>query len=160
MADDPVPYMERTRLYYRALGYDSDYVWASFADVPFVRLQKPLAEAKIALLTTASPPDRGNTDSSNVRHVWSGLVADPLERPFTDNVAWDKEPTHTRDRGSYLPIEVATALAGDGVFAGLAAHFHGIPTEYSQRKTLEVDAPQVLSRLRDDGADAAILCPL
>ena len=118
------------------------------------------AESKIALLTTASPPDRGNVDGSGVRHVWSGLVADPPERPFTDNVAWDKESTHTRDRGSYLPIEVATELAGEGVFAGLAAHFHGIPTEYSQRKTLDVDAPQVLSRLRDDGADAAILCPL
>ena len=63
-ADQPVPYMERTRLYYRALGYESDYVWATFADVPFARLHKPLAEAKIALLTTASPPDRGNVDSS------------------------------------------------------------------------------------------------
>jgi hypothetical protein len=160
MADQPVPYMERTRLYYRALGYESDYVWATFADVPFARLRKPLTQSKIALLTTASPPDRGNVDSFGVRHVWSGLVADPPEHPFTDNVAWDKESTHTRDRGSYLPIEVATALAGEGVFAGLAAHFHGIPTEYSQRKTLGVDAPQVLSRLRADGADAAILCPL
>src|SRR3954470_17871310 len=119
-ADQPVPYMERTRLYYRALGYDSDYVWAMFADVPFVRLQKPLAEAKIALLTTASPPDRGNVDSFGVRHVWSGLVADPPERPSTDNVAREKEPTHTRHRGSYLPIEVPTELMGEGVFAGLA----------------------------------------
>src|SRR5688572_17009969 len=80
MVDEPVPYMERTRLYYRALGYASDYVWATFADVPFVRLQKPLAEAKIGLLTTASPPDRGNVDGSGMRHVWSGLVADPPER--------------------------------------------------------------------------------
>lgn len=160
MAGQPVPYMERTRLYYRALGYESDYVWATFANVPFARLHKPLARSKIALLTTASPPARDNVDGAGVRHVWSGLVADPPEQLFTDNVAWDKESTHTRDRGSYLPIEAATELAGEGAFAGLAVHFHGIPTEYSQRKTLEVDAPQVLSRLRDDGADAAILCPL
>ena len=152
--------MDRTRLYYRALGYDSDYVWATFADVPFVRLQKPLAEAKIALLTTASPPDRGNVDSFGVRHIWSGLVADPPERPFTDNVAWDKESTHTEDRASFLPIEAASELAAAGLFAALAPRFHGVPTEYSQRKTLEEDAPQVLARLRDDGADAAILCPL
>src|SRR5919106_1732766 len=103
-------------------------------------------------------PDRRNVDGAGVRHVWSGSVADPPERPFTDNVAWDKESTHTRDRGSYLPIEVATELASEGVFAGIAAHFHGIPTEYSQRKTLTADAPQVLSRLRDDGADVAVLC--
>ena len=49
---------------------------------------------------------------------------------------------------------------GEGRIGGLAPRFHGVPTEYSQRKTLEEDAPQVLARLRDDGADAAILCPL
>ena len=38
--DAPIPYMERTRHYYRALGYDQDYVWANFDDVPFARLSK------------------------------------------------------------------------------------------------------------------------
>ena len=44
--------------------------------------------------------------------------------------------------------------------ARLAPRFHGVPTEYSQRKTLEEDAPEVLRRLRDDGAEAAILVPI
>jgi hypothetical protein len=35
-----------------------------------------------------------------------------------------------------------------------------VPTEYSHRKTLTEDAPEVLARLRDDGAQAAILVPL
>ena len=55
-ADAPVGYMERTRLYYRALGYDGDYVWSQYDDVPFATLAKPLDEAKIALVTTASAP--------------------------------------------------------------------------------------------------------
>lgn len=160
MVDQPVPYMERTRLYYRALGYQDDYVWATFEDVPFARLRKPLAEARISLITTASPPDMPNRDGQGVRHVWSGRVSPPPDQLFTDNVAWDKESTHTRDRGSYLPIEVAAELAAGGLFASLADHFHGVPTEYSHRKTLTEDAPQVLSRLRTDGADGAILCPL
>jgi hypothetical protein len=42
----------------------------------------------------------------------------------------------------------------------LAARFHGVPTEYSQRKTLTEDAPDILSRVREDRADAAVLCPL
>ena len=37
---EPVPYMERTRQYYRALGYTKDYVWAKFDDVPFAPLRK------------------------------------------------------------------------------------------------------------------------
>ena len=159
-SNEPVRYMERTRRYYRALGYEQDYVWAHYADVPFARLAKPLADCRIALVTTASPLTAVRADGSVAKQVWSGSVSPPPESLFTDNVAWDKESTHTRDRESFLPIETAGLLAREGRFAGLAAHFHGVPTEYSQRKTLTADAPQVLSRLRADGADAAILCPL
>ncbi|MFZ5781219.1 MAG: hypothetical protein ACOY4R_13580 [Pseudomonadota bacterium] len=158
--DEPVRYIERTRQYYRALGYERDYVWASFADVPFARLAKPLAAFRIGLVTTASPIRAPGEDAPTVRRVWSGSTAAPPQSLFTDNLAWDKESTHTRDRESFLPVETAAALAREGLFAGLTPRFHGVPTEYSQRKTVEEDAPQVLSRLRDDGADAAILCPL
>ena len=154
-ADAPVRYMERTRHYYRALGYAKDYVWATFADVPFMPLPKPLSDLRIALITTASP-----ADFDGVKRVWSGAVSPPPQKLFTDNVAWDKESTHTDDRASFLPIEAASGLARDGLFKGLTARFHGVPTEYSQRKTIEEDAPEILARVREDGADAAILCPL
>jgi hypothetical protein len=153
---EPVCYIERTRDYYRALGYPTDYVWATHDDVPFARLAKPLAECRVALITTASPANF----TGGRKKLWAGEIAPPPPKLFTANLAWDKESTHTDDRGSFLPIEVASELAHDGVFAGLTRHFVGVPTEYSHRKTTEEDAPQVLSRLRDDGADAAILCPL
>jgi D-proline reductase (dithiol) PrdB len=158
--EGPVAYMARTRAYYRALGYDNDYVWAHHADVPFAALPKPLASMRLGLVTTASPPGLANRDARGVRHVWSGKVDPPPGDLFTDNLAWDKESTHTRDRGSYLPVEVAAALATQGRFAALARRFHGVPTEYSQRKTVEEDAPELLKRLREDGADGAILCAL
>ena len=156
----PVRYIERTRDYYRALGYAKDYVWATYADVPFVRLAKPVSEARIGLVTTASAGDPSAHGPGYVRQVWSGAVAPPPTDLFTANLAWDKDSTHTRDRESFLPIETVSALVREGCVGGLAAHFHGVPTEYSQRKTIDDDAPQVLRRLRDDGADAAILCPL
>lgn len=152
---EPVPYMERTRQYYRALGYTKDYVWATFAEVPFAPLHKPLSETRIALITTANPPD-----CSGIRHLWQGSTASPPSVLHTGDLAWDKESTHTEDRESFLPIEVASKLAAEGVFAGLTSRFHGVPTDYSHLKTSEVVAPKVLERLREDGADAAILCPL
>ncbi len=152
----PIPYMERTRNYYRALGYEQDYVWAHFDDVPFARLGKPLSRTRIALVTTATPADfKGGR-----REVWSGDVFPPPSKLFTDNLAWDKESTHTDDRGTFLPIEAAAALAGEGVIGGLTRSFHGVPTEYSHRKTMTEDAPQLLERLLEGGADAAILCAL
>ena len=155
VADAPIRYMERTRHYYRALGYARDYVWAHFEDVPFARLPKPLSQLRIALITTASP-----VDFDGVKRVWSGNVSPPPERLHTDSVAWDKESTHTRDRESFLPIEAASDLAKAGLFAGLTPRFHGVPTEYSQRRTIEHDAPEILKRVRADGADAALLSPL
>jgi D-proline reductase (dithiol) PrdB len=154
-ADLPITYMDRTRHYYRALGYTRDYIWATFDDVPFSELTKPISESRIALVTTASP-----IDFDGVRRVWSGPVSPPPPKLFTNNVAWDKESTHTNDRASFLPIEAAAELASEGLFGGLTARFHGVPTEYSQRKTLTEDAPQILARVREDGADAAVLCPL
>jgi hypothetical protein len=155
VADAPINYRERTRHYYRALGYARDYVWATFDDVPFAPLPKPLSQSRIALITTASP-----IDFDGVKRVWSGNVSPPPPSLYTDNVAWDKESTHTKDRESFLPIEAASKLAVEGMFARLTARFHGVPTEYSQRKTREEDAPAILQRIREDGADAALLCPL
>ncbi len=158
--DQPVGYMERTRIYYRALGYRADYVWAHHDEVPFTRPAKPLTQARIALLTTASPMDESNRDAKGWRHVWSAPISPPPDRLSTADLAWDKETTHTDDRESFLPIQAASRLAEAGRFAGLTHRFHGVPTEYSQRKTLAQDAPAALARLREDGADAAILCAI
>ena len=89
-ADVPIKYMDRTRHYYRALGYTGDYIWATFDDVPFSQLAKPLSESRIALVTTASPLDFDGVS------VWSGHVSPPPPKLFTDNVAWDKESTTKR----------------------------------------------------------------
>lgn len=157
--EEPVRYMERTRDYYRALGYAKDYVWAHHENVPFARLAKPLREARIGLITTAHPPDKSNHDAKGVRHVWSGRV-DPLAELNTDNLAWDRESTHTQDRESFLPIKALNEWAREGLIGSLTARFHGAPTGYSQKKTNEMDAPEILARLREDGADAVFISAL
>ncbi len=158
-SEQTVRYIERTRDYYRALGYEKDYVWANYADVPFARLAKPLREARIGLVATAHPADKSNHDAAGIRHVWSGDI-DPLPVVNTDNLAWDRESTHTEDRESFLPIATLYRLAKDGVFGSLAPRFHGAPTGYSQKKTNETDAPELLKRLREDRVDAVLLTAL
>jgi hypothetical protein len=155
----PVSYMERTRNYYRALGYNKDYVWAKHADVPFSRLIRPVSAMKLALITTAGPGDRSHRDKRNRRQVWSGQVNSP-PATFDTDMAWDKEATHTDDRETFLPIDAARRLVVDGTLGSLAASFHTAPTDYSQQKTTEQDAPEILLRLRGEGVDAAILTAL
>jgi hypothetical protein len=59
--DAPIPYMQRTRDYYQALGF-APYRWAHFADVPFTPLARPLARARVGLITTAAPFQPGAGD--------------------------------------------------------------------------------------------------
>ena len=45
--DSPVPYMQRTRDYYTAIGYTTPYRWAHYVEAPFQPLKKPLAQSRV-----------------------------------------------------------------------------------------------------------------
>ncbi len=154
---EPVPYMERTRRYYAAQGFERPYLWAQNDAVPFARPVKPLPESVLALITTATLEPRRETDPRAVR---SGFVAAVPDRLYADDLAWDRRATHLDDLNSFFPVDRLDDLIGSGRLSGLAARFHCVPTEYSQRRTLTTDAPEILKRCREDHADLAMLVPL
>lgn len=158
-----VSYIDRTREFYAAQGYERSYRWARFREVPFAPLSKPLAECRAALVTTASP-HRDQRPRDGVlradKSVWSGSTVEPPDRLYTDDLAWDKEATHTDDVESFLPLRQLAAFAAEGRIGSVAERFHGVPTDYSQRNTSEQDAPEILRRCNEDGVDVALLVPL
>lgn len=157
MTAQPVRYMDRTRRYYAAQGFEKAYAWAHFDDTPFAPLAKPVADSTLVLITTAALYDRQATDP---RMVASGEVAEPPERLFGNDLSWDKRETHLDDLNSYFPIDRLRELVAEGRLGGIAPRFHCVPTEYSQRRTMTNDAPEILARCQEDGADIALLVPL
>ncbi|HVG81978.1 MAG TPA: glycine reductase [Methylomirabilota bacterium] len=164
--DAPIRYIERTRAYYQALGYGAPYEWAHYAEVPFQPLRKPLAEARVALVTTAAPYQPGKGDqmlpayngAAKFFAVYSGgSDGDPDLR--IAHVAVDRKHTTGADIGSYFPLRALRAAAGQGRIGALAPRFHGMPTNRSHRVTLEIDVVELLVRCRADEAHAAILVP-
>ena len=83
----------------------------------------------------------------------------PPERLYANDLSWDKDATHMEDRGSYFPVAPLLAAREDGRIGDLAERFHCVPTDYSKRRTREVDAPEILKRCREDAADVALLVP-
>jgi len=152
-----VPYMKRTRDFYRAQGYSADYQWAQFDDTPFGRLQKPLSDCTVAVITTAMPDTE---QGRSKRQVHSAVSFPPPDSMFTDELSWHKTMTHTNDVASFLPLAQLKGCEEDGLIGKLADRFHSIPTEYSQRNTLQNDAPDILARCQRDSVDVAILVPL
>jgi len=79
---------------------------------------------------------------------------------FTNDLFWDKDATHTNDLGSFLPLEHLATMQSEGRIGSASPRFYGIPTDYSQRRTREVDAPEVVAWCQDDELDVVILVPL
>ena len=154
-----VSYIDKSREYYAARGYGNPYRWAHFEDVAFAAMLRPLAQSVVTLITTAHLiPAEGEAPS--LHSVYSVPSDDPPDRLSTDGLFWDRNATHTNDLDSYFPVHRLHELVREGRIGGLTRRLHGVPTEYSQRLTQERDAPEVLRRCREDGADAAILVPL
>jgi hypothetical protein len=165
--DVPIPYLQRTRDYYAALGYTEPYRWAHYAHAPFQPLQKPLAQSRVALVTTAAPyhPDKGNQgprapyNAAAKFHGVYSLDASQDHDLRISHVTIDRDHTTGEDPGTYFPLRELRRAASLGRIGSVAPRFHGAPTNRSHRVTLEVDCPELVERCKADGADAAILVP-
>src|SRR3984893_9847037 len=163
--DAPIPYRQRIRDYYQALGYGAPYRWAHYAEVPFAPLNKPLAESRVALVTTAAPyqPDKGDQGpgapynaASKFYTVYSGDSAVDHDLRIS-HVAIDRAHTTAEDSNTWFPLPQLRRCAEAGRIGEVAPRFHGAPTNRSRRTTLETDCPELLARCRADGAEAAVL---
>ena len=163
---DPVPYMTRTRDWYLALGFDNPYVWAHFDDVPFARLARPLSETVVALVTTAAPyqPDKGPQGpgapynaAAKFYELWSGDARADHDTRIS-HVAIDRVHTSMADPNTWFPLPALREMEGT-LIGRLAPRVHGLPTNRSQRHTLDVDAPELLRRCREDGVEAVVFVP-
>jgi D-proline reductase (dithiol) PrdB len=150
-----VSYIDKSREYYAASGYERPYRWARYEDVPFSRLGKPLSQSRIGVVTTA---DRAPGAAPRTAKLFAAPNGEGGGL-FTEK-SWDREATHTRDPETYLPLARLTEHVTAGHVASLSPRFYGVPTDYSQRLTLEHDAPQIEAWMREDGVDVALLVPL
>ena len=163
--DAPIPYMQRIRDYYQALGYGAPYRWAHYTEVPFRPLAKRLAECRVALITTAAPYQPGKGDqgpgapynaAAKFYRVYSGNAAVDHDLRIS-HVAIDRAHTTAEDGNTWFPLPELRRCAAAGRMGEVAPRFHGAPTNRSQRATIERDCPELLARCRADGVEAAVL---
>ncbi len=156
-----VSYIDKSREYYAAQGYPAPYQWPYHHEVPFQVLSKPLSACTVGVVTTAffpqgqEPPGVPGIPS---KQAYAAPADPPPNAMFTQDLAWDKDATHTDDVETYLPLRRLAEL--EGRIGALSKRFYGVPTDYSQRRTRDLDAPAILDWCREDGVDVALLVPL
>lgn len=154
-----VSYIDRSREYYAAQGYDRPYQWARPEEAPALQpLPAPLAELRLGLVTSAFPlPPAGERPPVEAPYA---QAVDPLPTGgFTADDNRDQSVAPANERESYLPLARLGELAADGRIGSLSPRFYGAPFDYSQRRTITGDAPAVADLLRADGVDVAVLAP-
>jgi D-proline reductase (dithiol) PrdB len=165
--DRPIPYMQRTREYYRAIGYDTSYRWAHYNDAPFQPLSKPLSKSRVTLITTASPfdPSKGDQGPSakynggaKFFEVYAGDTSKQHDLRIS-HIAYDRTHTSAKDSNTWFPLPQLLRFATEGDIGEVAPRFLGAPTNRSHRVTIETDAPEILARCKADEIDAAVLVP-
>jgi D-proline reductase (dithiol) PrdB len=165
--DQPVRYIERTRNYYLGLGYETPYVWAHYIDVPFTPLQKPLNQSILGLVTTAVPFDiNKGPQGPGAPYNAAAKFYDPYIHSIDEgadlriaHVGIDRRNANMQDSNCWFPLNAAKRAVAKGRIQSLSKHFYGLPTNRSQRHTLEIDAPLILSKMRADQVDVAVLIP-
>ncbi|HQT21401.1 MAG: glycine reductase [Polynucleobacter sp. 16-46-70] len=165
--DQPIRYIERTRNYYHGLGYENPYVWAHYLEVPFTPLKKTLNQSVLGLVTTAVPfdPSKG-AQGPGAPYNAAAKFYEPFTRSIQEqadlriaHVGVDRKNANMEDGNCWFPLEAAKRASATGRIQSLSKNFYGLPTNRSQRHTLEIDAPLILSKMRADHVDVAVLIP-
>jgi D-proline reductase (dithiol) PrdB len=134
---------------------------------PGTILQKPLAEARIALVTTAGlfTPDQTPFDASmrggdhSFRVIPSGTEVNTLRIAHRSD-AFDIRGIES-DKNLALPFDRFRTLVEEGVVGSMAPrHFSFMGSITAPGRLIATTAPEVERMLLDDAVDAVLLTPV
>src|SRR3984957_1670392 len=133
--DSPIPYMQRTRDYYKAIGYTTPYRWAHYLQAPFAAVKKPLNQCNVAIVTTAAPyqPDKGDqgpgaayNGSAIFYQVYSGDTNHDHDLRIS-HIGYDRVHTTATDSNTWFPLPALRRAATAGRIGRIAPRFHRAP---------------------------------
>jgi D-proline reductase (dithiol) PrdB len=152
-------YIDKSREFYAAQGFEKPYRWPRPAEPPALqRLRGPLREMRLGVITSAFPLVEG--DGPQPVEVPYAHATDPLPTGrFSADENRDTVAAPANERESFLPLQRMQELVAAGRIGSLSPRFYGVPFDYSQRRTIEQDAPAILEMLRVDEVDVALLAP-
>ena len=141
------------------------------AEIPWAEVRKPLAESRLALLSTAGLSMRGDAPFDMEMERKTPTRGDPSWRRLrSDATSASVEANHlhidtgyiARDLNVALPLDRTRELVAEGVVGALAdSHYSTMGYQGSDTSTLENEsAPQIAAAMRSEEVDLALLAPV
>ena len=159
-------YIERSRRYYSELGY-TPYQWSQFKDVPFTELKALIAECRVTLISTAGQkiPTAGaqgpGADYNAKAKFFKTFTLPTTPTPDLriSHLSYDRKHCAADDPRTWLPVQALRRAEARGLIGHLADEVIGLPTNRSQRVTLEQDCLDVVAHCQRLKTDVALLVP-
>ena len=132
------------------------------ATAPFTPLARPLAACRLAIVTTAGLHRRndrpfGPADQS-YRVIPSATPTIDIIQSHT-SLGFDRVPI-MRDVNISFPVDRLRELVARGALGGLAPNHYSFMGAQREASRIETDTgPEVARRLRQEGADVALITP-
>ena len=163
MKPTPIGYMQRTRENYEKLGFEP-YQWFQADTAPaFAPVEKPLAESRLGLVSTAGAYVRGQVayhyrDDTGIRSIPADTrVADLRFSHIMENLLVEAR----QDPCVVFPLEALRRLADEGVIGEPAANYYScMGGVYSTRRVREELIPDLEAALAKERLDLLLLVPL
>lgn len=157
-----VSYIDKSREYYAAQGYEKPYQWATNDDAPLTPLPKPLSACKVGLITTSYflPDDFVYRIPADLPRVPHAASRDEVANLDNTHLSWAHDETNTDDPETFLPLARLDEAVAAGRIGSVSDRFYCLPTQYSHRQTQRRDTPQILEWLTEDEVDVVLMVPL
>ena len=125
-------------------------------------LDKPLSEAKLALVTTAGIHRRGDAPfargDQSYRVIPAGTPPAEILQSHT-SIGFDRVPMY-RDINVCFPLDRLRELVERGVIGTLSDRFYSfLGAQRDPRQIVGETGPEVADRLRNEGTDVVLLTP-
>lgn len=143
------------------------YRWRRIDPVPFAPLRRPLAEAKVAIVSSAGlvPPDQPPFDNDvrggdwSHREIASSIDVSTLVDAHRSR-SYDHAGVHA-DPNLAFPLDRLHELAADGVIGAVNhRHFSFMGSITAPGRLMSRSAPVVADALAADHVDAVLLVPI
>ena len=149
----------------------ADFLTASYTpqrseDIPWTPIKKPLAESKIALVTTAGihhghqkPFDMEDPAGDSSYRM---IDTETIEQDYLITHDYYDHRDAENDLNIIFPVTRLKEMAADGIVGSVAGHhvsFMGHIKGSHLESLIENDAPEVAARFVQDHVDAVLLTP-
>ena len=160
---EPIRYVDELNDYYGAMG-NPPYRWTVNETAPLHRLDKPLGECRVSLLTSGGVSQCAmpafNPDARN-DHRLDAIANDTAVDDFQIHDSYYDHTDAEADINCVFPIARLRELAAAGEIGSVSEHFWSgfMGRIYNRSKVLEESGPAFAERLEDERVDILVAAP-